>query len=231
MTGTRLRRQSVTENKAPTDRQGCRTPEPACNPVARAGAVPNPTQREKGQPALASAAPADNAMRCPPSPPLFACRLLPVVLHARLRATPARVSRRSHPMATAQLNRRRLVVAFLAALAAHRAWAIQGQDQKFPDILSVKVRASGSDRFDFDVTVSSPYDTPARYADGFRITSLSGELLGERKLVHDHRDEQPFTRDLHGLRIPRSVRQVVVQGRDQRFGYGGKSVQVRLPGR
>jgi hypothetical protein len=60
---------------------------------------------------------------------------------------------------------------------------------------------------------------------------LSGELLGERKLLHDHQDEQPFTRDLYGLKIPKSIKQVVVQGRDQRFGYGGKSLQVQLPGR
>ena len=105
------------------------------------------------------------------------------------------------------------------------------ESQRFPDIVAVKVRSAGAEVFDFDVTVSSPYDTPALYADGFRVTSLSGEVFGERKLLHDHQDEQPFTRDLHGVRIPRQVRQVVVQGRDQQHGYGGKSVQVQLPGR
>jgi hypothetical protein len=134
-------------------------------------------------------------------------------------------------MPPAYLTRRRLVTVLLAVPAAHYVWASPRQDQKFPDILVVKVRASGIDQFDFDVTVSSPYDTPARYADGFRVTSLSGELLGERKLLHDHQDEQPFTRDLYGLTIPKSIKQVVVQGRDQRFGYGGKSLQVQLPGR
>ena len=134
-------------------------------------------------------------------------------------------------MATATLARRRLVVALSAVPLAHYAWAAPRPDQKFPDILAVKLRASGTDQFDFDVTVSSPYDTPARYADGFRVTTLSGELLGERKLLHDHQDEQPFTRDLYGLKIPKPIKQVVVQGSDQRFGYGGKSVQVQLPGR
>jgi hypothetical protein len=134
-------------------------------------------------------------------------------------------------MPPAYPTRRRLVTVLLAVPAAHYVLASPRQDQKFPDILAVKVRASGTDQFDFDVTVSSPYDTPARYADGFRVASLSGELLGERKLLHDHQDEQPFTRDLYGLKIPKSIKQVVVQGRDQRFGYGGKSLQVQLPGR
>jgi hypothetical protein len=33
------------------------------------------------------------------------------------------------------------------------------------------------------------------------------------------------------VKIPRSIKQVVVQGRDQKYGYGGKSAQVSLPGR
>jgi hypothetical protein len=125
----------------------------------------------------------------------------------------------------------KLTLALLACAMVPLAIGEGRQSQRFPDILAVKVRASGPEVFDFDVTVSSPYDTPARYADGFRVTSLSGEVLGERKLLHDHQDEQPFTRDLHGLKIPRSIGQVVVQGRDLKFGYGGKSVQVQLPGR
>lgn len=65
--------------------------------------------------------------------------------------------------------------------------------QKHPDVMAVKVRASGPGRFDFDVTVSSPYDTAGRYADGFRVSIAGGAALGERKLLHDHADEQPFT--------------------------------------
>jgi hypothetical protein len=104
-------------------------------------------------------------------------------------------------------------------------------DQRFPDVVSVKVQARGQDRFDFDVTVSSPYDTPRRYADGIRVVGRNNEVLGERKLLHDHADEQPFTRDLSVVKVPPGVRAVVVQARDQKYGYGGKSVQVALPGR
>ena len=104
-------------------------------------------------------------------------------------------------------------------------------EQRFPDVVSVKAQARGQDTFDFDVTVSSPYDTPHRYADGIRVLGSNNQVLGERTLLHDHADEQPFTRDLAGVKIPLGVRAVVVQARDQKHGYGGRSVQVALPGR
>jgi len=97
--------------------------------------------------------------------------------------------------------------------------------------LAVNVIASGKDSFDFDVTISSPYDTASRYADGFRVTTAGGEVLGERQLLHDHANEQPFTRELRSVLVPSALRVVVVQARDTKNGYGGKSVQVRLPGR
>ena len=102
--------------------------------------------------------------------------------------------------------------------------------QKYPDVTNAKVRSSGSNRFDFDVTLSSPYDTAQRYADAFRVKGRDGVVYGERILWHDHADEQPFTRDLYGVTIPPGVQHVVIQGRDKRFGYGGKSVELVLPG-
>ncbi|MDZ7591182.1 MAG: hypothetical protein U5L05_10965 [Rubrivivax sp.] len=128
--------------------------------------------------------------------------------------------------------------ALLLAMAVWCVWpagaGAQAADvavQKHPDVVKVAVRASGAERFDFDVTVSSPYDTPKRYADAFRVSAQDGTVFGERILLHDHADEQPFTRDLHGVKVPRGVRVVVVQARDRLFGYGGKRVEVALPGR
>ena len=104
-------------------------------------------------------------------------------------------------------------------------------EQQFPDVLKAQVRATGENTFNFDVTISSPYDTPARYADAFHVKTLSGEILGERILWHDHQHEQPFTRDLYGVTIPAEIKTVEIQARDQRYGYGGAAIQVALPGR
>jgi hypothetical protein len=116
-------------------------------------------------------------------------------------------------------------------LGCAEARAGEGSEQRFPDVLAVEVRAAGSDRFSFDVTVSSPYDTSRRYADGFRVTGRDQQVYGERKLLHDHQHEQPFTRDLYDVSIPRAVTKVSVQARDRHYGYGGRIVEVRLPGR
>lgn len=105
------------------------------------------------------------------------------------------------------------------------------RDQQYPDVLAVEVRPGGAGSFDFDVTISSPYDTPQRYADAFRAAGKDGRVFGERVLLHDHADEQPFTRDLYGVTIPPEVRVAVIQARDQKYGYGGRVVEVALPGR
>jgi hypothetical protein len=115
-----------------------------------------------------------------------------------------------------------------AALATHAA---DVSSQKHPDVIAAKVQPRGADTFDFDVTVSSPYDTPLRYADAFRVLHKDGTVYGERVLLHDHATEQPFTRDLQGVKVPAGVRSVVVQARDLKNGWGGKTVEVVLPAR
>lgn len=104
-------------------------------------------------------------------------------------------------------------------------------EQRYPDVVSAKVTARGDDRFDFDVTVSSPYDSAARYADAFRVLGPKGEVYGERVLLHDHAGEQPFTRDLYGVAIPAGLRTVTIEARDQKYGWGGRRIEVALPQR
>lgn len=123
-----------------------------------------------------------------------------------------------------------LLLMSTACLAAP-AVAADAAPQKFPAMMAAKVQPRGVDTFDFDVTISSPYDTAERYADAFRVMSKQGTVYGTRTLFHDHADEQPFTRDLHGVKVPRGVRSVVVQGRDKTFGWGGRTVEAELPGR
>jgi hypothetical protein len=123
------------------------------------------------------------------------------------------------------------VIVMAASIPISTAGTMAADEQRFPDIVGVKARASGNNVFDFDVTVSSPYDTARRYADAFRVIGKDGTVYGERVLLHDHADEQPFARDLYGVKIPEGVRSVVVQGRDREHGYGGKTMEAALPGR
>jgi hypothetical protein len=138
-------------------------------------------------------------------------------------------------MTSTSIVLRRWVVAaglvFVAGFALPVAHAQPKPEQKFPDVIGAKVTSRGGDRFDFDVTISSRYDTAARYADAFRVLGADRKIYGERVLLHDHADEQPFTRDLYGVAIPADVKSVTIEGRDQTYGWGGKTFDVVLPGR
>ncbi len=98
----------------------------------------------------------------------------------------------------------------------------------YPDVVGVEVSGGGG-VYGFDVTVSSPYDTPERYADGWRVIGDDGVVYATNELTHDHATEQPFTRSVIGVSIPSSVETVVVQARDQTYGWGGATVTVTLP--
>jgi hypothetical protein len=124
-----------------------------------------------------------------------------------------------------------LLLPTLLGLTLPAAHAADAASQKHPDVISAKAQPRGANRFDFDVTVSSPYDTPQRYADAFRVMGKDGTVYGERVLLHDHAAEQPFTRDLYGVVVPAGVRSVVAQARDLKNGWGGKTVEITLPGR
>ena len=99
--------------------------------------------------------------------------------------------------------------------------------EQFPDIVGVEADfddAAGT--WSFAVTVSSPYDTPERYADGWRVVGPDGDVFGVHMLAHDHATEQPFTRSLSGVEIPDDVERVTIEGRDLAHGWGGAVVEV-----
>lgn len=122
----------------------------------------------------------------------------------------------------------RAFAVMLVALAG-LAWA--EEIQRYPDVVGVEVIVAGENRFHVDATLSSPYDSPSRYADAFRVLGPDGEELGVRELLHDHANEQPFTRRLSDVEIPGGIERVTVQGRDREHGYGGQTQTVTLPGR
>ena len=113
-----------------------------------------------------------------------------------------------------------------AATSATRTSAT-GAEQRFPDVVAAVATQTDSG-WDFAVTVSSPYDTPERYADAWRVIGPDGAVFGVRELAHDHAGEQPFTRSLRGVQIPAGVDSVVIEGRDQANGWGGATVMVVL---
>lgn len=116
-----------------------------------------------------------------------------------------------------------------ASSAVESATADAAADQKYPDILSAELSGPDGTEYDIAVTVSSPYDSPDRYADGWRVLDEDGNVLAEHELAHDHANEQPFTRSRGPFIIPEGVAKITVEGHDQEHGYGGETITIDVP--
>lgn len=104
-------------------------------------------------------------------------------------------------------------------------------EQRYPEVVDAELESSGGgEEYALSVTISSPYDSPRRYADGWRVMDGEGEVLGRHELMHDHANEQPFTRTQTGLEIPEEVEEITVEARDSQNGYGGEIVAVPVSG-
>lgn len=97
------------------------------------------------------------------------------------------------------------------------------------DVVDVKVRRNSAGTYDFDVTVKSVDKGWDYCADAFEVLDAHGKVLGRRVLLHPHETEQPFTRDLYGVRIPAGITHVTVRARHKPKGYDGKVQRVALP--
>jgi hypothetical protein len=102
------------------------------------------------------------------------------------------------------------------------------EEELYPDVIDVEVTASPNGTWALAVTIRSPYDSPDRYAEAWRVLGPDGEEYGLRVLTHDHAGEQPFTRSVSAIEIPGGVTEVTVQGRDQLSDWGGATVLVNL---
>lgn len=66
------------------------------------------------------------------------------------------------------------------------------------------------------------------YADAWRIVDESGNEIATRILHHPHVDEQPFTRNLSDVRIPRHIDIVYVEAHDSVHGWSKQRVRIDL---
>ena len=117
------------------------------------------------------------------------------------------------------------ICTFVIALAA--ASAMAGE----VDVVDVRAVEASNGSWTFQVTLRHADEGWDHYADAWEILDEKGLVLGIRKLLHPHVDEQPFTRSLSDVVIPDNVRMVTVRGHDSVHGYGGAEMQVALPGR
>ena len=80
----------------------------------------------------------------------------------------------------------------------------------------------------FSVTIRHADAGWEHYANAWLVSSESGEVLATRVLRHPHVNEQPFTRQLAGVKIPAEVERVRIRARDSVHAEGGAEVLVAL---
>ena len=97
------------------------------------------------------------------------------------------------------------------------------------DIISVEVIKLADSTYKFAVTVSHKDEGWDHYVNKWDVVGPDGTVLGTRTLYHPHVDEQPFTRSLSGVKIPKGIDKVTVRAHDSVHEYGGKVVTVVIP--
>lgn len=120
---------------------------------------------------------------------------------------------------------RLLLVSFLLAWLAAPAAAGPAE------VAAVSVRVDADGTFTFIVTVRHADQGWDHYADRWEILAPDGRKLGERILYHPHVSEQPFTRQVSGIAIPREITSVVIRAHDSVHGFSGAAQTVALPER
>ncbi|MGY0400236.1 MAG: hypothetical protein ACWIPH_10020 [Ostreibacterium sp.] len=78
------------------------------------------------------------------------------------------------------------------------------------------------------VTLSHADEGWNHYADRWEILSPTGEILATRVLAHPHVDEQPFTRSLNNVILPKGLTEIIIRGHDSVHGYTGKTQKISL---
>ena len=79
-----------------------------------------------------------------------------------------------------------------------------------------------------DVTLRHEDTGWDHYADGWDVLDADGNVIGHRKLLHPHVDEQPFTRSLNNLVLPDGTREVYIRARCSKEGWASETYRVEL---
>ena len=127
-----------------------------------------------------------------------------------------------------------LIPAFLCCTvfqiaAAKDSSPASSDDLDYAQVVFVRAFEQEQGVWRFEVTVRHNDDGWNHYADMWQIVDpSSGSVIAERVLAHPHETEQPFTRSLGGIDIPKGVSTVTVRARCNVHMYGGREVLVDL---
>jgi hypothetical protein len=121
------------------------------------------------------------------------------------------------------------LICILSLVSPIVAAAEQSEDLDYAQVIMVSARQQENGLWRFDVTLRHNDEGWDHYADAWQVVRPDdGEVLGERILAHPHEHEQPFTRSLSAVSIPRGLTVVVIRAKCNVHGFGGREVRVDL---
>ena len=118
-----------------------------------------------------------------------------------------------------------------ALAAAASVWPVGRALAGQADVVAAEAGRDGDGRYRLEVSVRHADEGWDHYADRWEVLAPDGTVLGVRELLHPHVGEQPFTRGLGAVAVPEGIGRVRVRARDSVHGYGGREVELGLPGR
>ena len=96
------------------------------------------------------------------------------------------------------------------------------------EIVDATASSSGSG-WNISVTIAHAETGWDDYADGWRVENTAGDTLGTRVLQHPHANEQPVTRSLSGVSLPKGAEVIWIRARTSVDGWGHKRFKLTLP--
>ena len=96
------------------------------------------------------------------------------------------------------------------------------------EIVDVKARQDKDKSWRFAVTLKHADEGWDHYANEWQVIAADDKILATRTLYHPHVDEQPFTRNISGVKIPDDVKTVRVIARDTVHGHAKTAMLVDL---
>jgi len=95
-------------------------------------------------------------------------------------------------------------------------------------VIAAKATSNANGTYAFTVTIRHGDEGWDHYADRFDVLDPSGKVLGRRVLFHPHVDEQPFTRSLSGVKVPKSLTTVYIRAHDKVHGDSKKLFELKI---
>jgi hypothetical protein len=117
------------------------------------------------------------------------------------------------------------LIIILLALVAGYGICFAGE----ADVVDAQVVETKDRLYQFQVSVLHEDTGWEHYADRWEVVDQDTNILATRTLHHPHVGEQPFTRGLSGVDIPKALKKVTLRAHDSVHGYGGKVISVDLP--